>query len=310
MCKHPQPEIFARNDSDVPFRYLAYNDAMYLLRALPDMVDLCKEAVKNHPTDFELKETLEDVQDAHDQHARQAQSLLAAQGMTIDQYAWGMVATRLYPWIPKELRLRDTETISAANKMLESCSDCLEIRPSTLGTDCFGMFAKRDISKNEKILDSVCATGVSTQPAGGQYCYNCAAKLAGHKSSLAFDCCRTMQFCSLPCRTIVDTTYHKAICGKDFSDIYKIAASSNFHDSAVARNSLLYLRLIAGSVQAGSHPLKTSPNSWIGANYESTAPSPWARDSNITGPIKVLQLLGIDIFAAEQYDTWVLQEIW
>jgi hypothetical protein len=77
----------------------------------------------------------------------------------------------------------------------------------------------------------------------------------------------------------------------------------------MARNGLLCLRLISGSVKVGSHPLKTPPLSFIGANYESQAPIPWSRGSNITGPLKILQTLGVDIFA-EEYDSWVLHMMW
>jgi hypothetical protein len=63
------------------------------------------------------------------------------------------------------------------------------------------------------------------------------------------------------------------------------------------------------SVQAGTHTLKTPPIAWLLANYEAQSPIPWSRGANITGPLRTLQTLGLDIFA-EEYDTWVLQTMW
>lgn len=100
--------------------------------------------------------------------------------------------------------------------------------------------------------------------------------------------------------------YHNALCGKDFSDIYTAALSNEFSESTVARDTLIFLRLLAMSVQARTHPLATAPIAWIIANYEAQSPLPWSRGVNITGPIKVLEKLGVDIFA-EEYDTWVMQ---
>jgi hypothetical protein len=285
------------------------------MRAIPDIIQLCKEALKNHPGDSQLKEELEDAEDAYSHHAGQVKHMLRAQGMTLDQYAWGMIAIKLYPWTPAELRMRDDETIALANKMLESCSDSLEIRPSSLGNlkkaataQCLGVFAKRDIKKGEKLLDAPSATGTSNKPTTGQYCYNCAAKLK-KTPIFSFSCCPAMKFCGEECKNIAEINYHTAICGKDFSELYKAASSQDFAESSKARDNLQILRLLAVSLQAGTHPLKTPPIGWLVANYEAQSPIPWSRGANITGPLRTLQILGVDIFA-EEYDTWALQTMW
>jgi hypothetical protein len=166
--------------------------------------------------------------------------MLRAQGMTLDQYTWGMTAIKLYPWTPAELKTRDQETIASANKMLELCSDSLLIRPSSFGgsknaatTQCLGMFAKRNIKKGEKIMDAPSATGTSNKPTTGQYCYNCAATL-NKARKCSFSCCPTMKFCGEECQNIAQTNYHTALCGKDFSELYKAASSQDFAESSKA----------------------------------------------------------------------------
>lgn len=292
---------------------MEYINALYKIRAVPDILTLCKEALKIYPRDPEIRDLLEEGEEAYSEHAAEARPSLAAQGMSLDQYAWGMVATKSYPWTPPALRTRDVETIASANQILDSCSDCLEIRHSSLGsrngtTQSFGMFAKRDIKKNEKILDSPSATGTSNKPATGQYCYNCAFTLKKNQV-FTFTCCPTMKFCSEVCLEIANGNYHKALCGKDFSELYQAASSQTFSESSKARDNLVFLRLIAISLQAGTPPLMTPPIAWLGANYEAQSPIPWSRGANIIGPLRTLQILGVSIFA-EDYDIWVLQTMW
>ncbi len=102
--------------------------------------------------------------------------------------------------------------------------------------------------------------------------------------------------------------YYNALCSKEFSDIYTAALSNEFSESTVARDTLIFLRLLAMSVPARTYLLATPPIAWITANYEAQSPLPWSRGVNIIGPIKILEKLGVDIFA-EEYDTWVTQKI-
>jgi len=197
-------------------RYLKYLDALYLLRAMPDFIQLCKEGLKHYPADLDLTEQLEDGKDLHSSHVSQIKGHLRAKGMSLDEYAWAMLPVKLYPWTPPELLIRDANMIASANQMLNSCSDSFEIGPSPFGG--LGMFAKRDIKKGEKILDAPCASGVSNKPINGPYCYNRAAKRKRTKM-FSFDCCPSMKFCSEECRLIADTKYHSSLCGKDISQV-------------------------------------------------------------------------------------------
>ncbi|PMD33341.1 hypothetical protein L207DRAFT_571522 [Hyaloscypha variabilis F] len=283
--------------------YIAYVDALYLNRAIPDVIQLCKDALKLYPRDRDFLELLEEGEDTFSTHMADQKENLIIAGIPPEKYAWGMLAIRLYPWTPSDLRTRTAATIASANQMLLSCSDSLEIRSSSVGG--LGMFAKRDIQKGERILSAPSVTGTSNKPSTGRYCYNCAAALKT-SSTLAFSCCPSMKFCGEECKTIAGNNYHNALCGKDFSDIYKSALSNEFAESTVARDTLIFLRLLAMSVQARTHPLATPPIAWITANYEAQSPLPWSRGVNIIGPIKILEKLGVNIFA-EEYDTWVMQ---
>lgn len=295
------------------FRYFQYVDAVYATRAYPDMVEICKEALKNHPGDPDIRELLGGSECVCSEYVKQSKAMLQAQGETLEDSAWGMIGTKSYPWAPPETRIRAAETMTAANKLLESSSDCLEIRPSAHGgpkaiTQCFGMFATRDIKQNEEMLDASTATAVSNKPMTSQYCYNCAATLKKSQAT-SFSCCPNMKFCGNDCLQIAEDNYHKALCGKDFSELYQAASSQDPQESSKGRDSLMFLRLIAISIQSGTLPLMTPPISWLVANDESPSPIPWSRGANIIGPLKAIEKLGLDIFA-DEYDTWVLQTMW
>lgn len=279
------------------------------MRALPEVIDICKNGLKLYPNNQDLKDIFLICMRGYSQEKERMMPQIRAAGMSFEEYAWSMCAIRSYPWAPKELMTRSKDSICEANKGLEIVSTCLEIRPSPLAAGCSGMFAKTNIKKGEKILDSPCATGVSASQETGQYCYNCAAKLKASKTQ-TFDCCPKIKFCSAECKDIAGSNYHQAICGKDFDYIYKdYLGAKTTRASSTARVSAVFLRLMAMCVQAGRSPFDHPLIASLTANYESEAPSPWSFASNIVGPIRVLQTLGVDVFV-EDFDTWVLQTVW
>lgn len=274
--------------------------------AILDFIQLCKEGLKHYPADPDLPEQLEQGENLFSSRAALIEGNLQAKGLSLNEYSWGLLPVKLYPWTTRELRTRDAETIASANQMLGLHSEYLEIRPSPFGG--FGMFAKQDNRKGERTLDAPCGSGVSNNPVNGQYCYNCAAKRKTIRV-FDFDCCPWMKFCSKECRVIAGTNYHSVLCGKDFSDLYKAASSNDFLETTIARDTILFLRLFAISLKVGTHPLSTPPVGWITANYETQSPMPWSRSVHIQGPINILQKLGVNIFA-DEYDTWVVQTLW
>jgi hypothetical protein len=77
-----------------------------------------------------------------------------------------------------------------------------------------------------------------------------------------------------------------------------------------AVKELVFLRMLAMCIQAEGHPLLHPMIARLVPQYNTETAIPWRLRDHIIGPIEILQSLGVDIFAASQYDTWVLQTIW
>lgn len=217
----------------------------------------------------------------------------------IETFVWGSFESRIYPWVPVEMLTRSAENINAANEMLKSYSDNLEIRNSSLGnSQCFGMFAKKDIKTGELVLDSRTPLGVSSLDTQGR-CYNCSESLASIRP-YNFLCCPKMQFCSDECFRLADTYYHQALCGKNFDYIYEGTGGANL-------DIRLYLRVLAIVVQSGQHPLDNSLLSWMTAQSSDYGLA-FSLDTDVIAPMRILQELGADIFDPK-YDQWILMII-
>lgn len=78
-------------------RYLEYLKALYLLRAVPELIELCKDALNHYPGDTDLLEELEDGEDAYSTRTAQVKDDLRASGTTLDEYSWGMLPIKTYP---------------------------------------------------------------------------------------------------------------------------------------------------------------------------------------------------------------------
>jgi hypothetical protein len=62
---------------------LKYLDALFLLRAIPDFLQICKDALKQYPGDADLSEQLEEGEDIFSSHVAQIKGGLQARGMTL-----------------------------------------------------------------------------------------------------------------------------------------------------------------------------------------------------------------------------------
>ena len=273
------------------------------------MIQMLTEAVRLHSHDVNLKQLLAVAQNTLDAQRKEIASDLTRKGMTSEQRAWSMVGMELYPWTPSKLRTRDQEILSSVNTEMRACSNSLEIRSSPMAPECLGVFATRNIKSGEMILDSPCATGVSNSQTTGEYCYNCAAKLKASKTT-AHACCPQMKFCSNECKTVADTNYHKSLCGKDFKHIDQAFRSPELPKAVAAKVTAVFLRLMAMCVQHGRSPLEHPFIASLTANYKSLFPTPWSFQGHIVEPIKILQKLGVNVFVADDFDTWVLQTVW
>lgn len=199
---------------------------------------------------------------------------------------YGGIFGRSYPWAKKST-FRHQNVMDCANRDLKQHSKVLRIQKSK--KHGFGMFAKRAIKEGEVILKVPTPFGISyeqldTDERTATQCYNCFQKLED-SSGFIFPCCPHLKFCSSDCKEIANTHYHKAICGKDFSDVYNHAQNTwggkaqggkksemgiaGFYNDKQSRSypkntnwiypshvPLILLRFLAICIQSGGHPLK------------------------------------------------------
>lgn len=224
----------------------------------------------------------------------------------------GAVKCEPYPWLPSGCLYRPSALLRKVNQSLEAC----EIGPSnvrrdatfldtTLGfTDVLGVFALRCLPKGHTFL--IDKTWVCAVDDPRNSC-SCCRKQLGSKI-YRLPCCDA-KYCGGECARLASTTYHTAICGvnlSSFEDSYR-----NRTRSARARaDEQLFLRVLATAVsEPAKHPLQTSVVQRMTAQYYRTIPCEFTLERDVKRPFKMLQKMGIDIFANHKFDTWVLQTI-
>jgi len=131
--------------------------------------------------------------------------------------------------------------------------------------------------------------------------------------------------------------YHKALCGKDFTRLEDKAQAAyggkkegpllkklvGWEDKAekgypregsfISPDStpLILAGAFAICLQAGGHPLEDDyiPRLMPSGNL-TTVMLAWSLASMVIGPIDALQTFGVDVFAGQRYDGWVMMTIW
>lgn len=216
---------------------------------------------------------------------------------------------RAYPWMSSEMLRRDPSAISRMRKSVANLTTKCNIKKISTKegldeteSDYYGMFAKEKAQIGEIILreDAVlCAARVSAER-----CPTCCRLLPNtpHLSK----CCQT-PYCTVRCANLAGRTYHASICKKDFSFLDETTKRET-------RNTLLLqekLRLFAAIIQENaSHPLKSTIVAPLHAQLGPNNIMPICLKGTIKPIIKILRALGIDIFADERWDTWVLLILW
>jgi hypothetical protein len=148
-----------------------------------------------------------------------------------------------------------------------------------------------------------------------------------------------MKFCGSRCQQIALYYYHKALCEKDLTNIQNRAQTA-----FGGKNEVSILRPLAGwpdrisntypapdkgnfcypdqvtlvlahaftiCVQAGGHPLENPNIAQMMPSGDTKNPTvAWNFTSMVIAPIEILQTLGVDVFANEQWDSWVVMTIW
>jgi hypothetical protein len=224
----------------------------------------------------------------------------------------GFIRVRIYPWMPNKLLVRGPEIATRSQRLLNSLSksQCTWARSAiqdglTKQQDMFGIFAAKDIQAGELVFTDHTVTAVTTRTGSCPICFEDLSKKLPRK----LQCC-SAQFCSQSCEAFALDSFHHAGCQRGIS-----VNSLQEYGPSTRLRILLLQRFITVIVQwhlqpknSKTHPLLSPVIDNLKPNYSGDS-MPWTFKEAIEWPNKILQKLGIDIFADLQYDTWVIKTI-
>jgi hypothetical protein len=222
----------------------------------------------------------------------------------------GGTLARPYPWMTKDMLFRDETVIKSVQLELNKISEKVVVSPSEIGqvkaistsTDHhLGLFASKDIFRHETLFVDRGPTCVTFTTAK---CESCCDTLFTN-ARVTTPCCG-LPFCRPSCLNRAMTTYHPAVYGQNFSFV-RTTATDPSDDIRVLQNFLLIRYLALSITEGSSHPLKSSLMRRLRPDYTTTQPYIFNPTDDLFIPIRILQTLGIDVFADAAYDTWVLQ---
>ncbi|RAL63857.1 hypothetical protein DID88_003500 [Monilinia fructigena] len=319
-------------------RRMAYAQLIFALdhlRSLHDMKVVSAEALEKYPDDSGFIIYHQYATEEYETNRKAVDDLAACR--LPEQIVWratemGNILIRTYPWAIN-VNTRTEQSIDAANETLARCSKVLRIRPSTLivpdsDNVSYGLFAIKDIyadevvlenrpalavkasqlEQHEKLLDSLIWKRETGSEVSGS-CFNCYGDLGHSNQQYGFICCAHLYFCSKDCKDIAQTYYHNSQCGRNISRVYAAVQEEKYHPSGPEFSGVIWLRLLAICKQGGGHPLQ-SPLIANLASHEANAGDPWSLEARVIAPLKILEMLGIDVFSNQEYDTWVLETLW
>lgn len=304
--------------------WVALVQSLLFARAAADSLDICRQALNTYPEDTELLswlEMLEEHVELREKHVPPEKR----KGSWMTDVRNGAVYMRPYPWMMEDELRRSDALIEMMNIEMTEASEgkCIVARismdGSDQGADELGVFAAQDIRANTRVLMDLTPISISNDPGA---CPTCCFSLDNRPLDIqpvfpAEDCiipCCNERYCSQRCAELSLETFHPPLCGKDLGFLLPIHAPegpnspSEFHPSAWATISRLILRCLASAVCSNIHPLQTSLLSRFKASYAGNHMLIF-NFSNITDSFKILESLGVDIFADLRFDTWVLQTI-
>ncbi|KEQ64083.1 uncharacterized protein M437DRAFT_44843 [Aureobasidium melanogenum CBS 110374] len=229
----------------------------------------------------------------------------------MDRLRDGCVTSVHYPWIQDRHLRRTQELVNDVNNELKQNTQqapACYLGSSTLATrdDMLGMFASRYIQPGECILIDRTATGICSivEPLS---CSNCFSHIEG--LPMRASCC-SESYCSSACLGLSMNTYHKVLCGQDFSWLSQPAQGLQHNASSL--RPLLMLRFLAACIQssAGSHPLDHPLLARLQSLTRNNHVDVFTMKDSVITPLRILEQLGIDVFANLNFDTMVLHTIW
>ncbi len=236
------------------------------------------------------------------------------------QLIQGRVFLRQCPFVPLEyLRRSQTLITSVQSDFIAASTKCkLERIPdfnnsdvSSSPSDILGIFASSDIAVGDCLfVDPTVIGATNTMFIPNELtCEACCGTIPpDRKETVSTECCSAI-YCSKQCQTRAWDSYHKVLCGKDFSWLLEAAKTTN-HIDHPGLDGLVWLRVFALCVQSNCHPLEHPLLARLTPQYERKSVDRWSYEWNVDIPIRILRQLGIDIWDDHRFDTWVLQTVW
>lgn len=314
------------------FRYSQLLFALDHLKAVQDIKKICKEALEHYPGDPVFLHLQQLATSAYERNRSTINEMPLPDQVKFQLREMGTVWVKPYPWASK-INARTAESIAVANSALSKCSKLLRIKTSTVAISSsdkisYGMFATKNIHKDDIVLEArpvlsvngsqlkqhmnllnpLCGIRKTGSKTLGS-CYNCSGSLEGIDQKYGFVCCAHLYFCSKDCKNLAKQYYHDALCGVNISHIYAAMEGEKCYLSGPEIAGLKWLRILAVCKQRGKHPLQHPLVANL-TSHEGSAHDPWSLESRVIKPLRTLEMLGVDVFTDQWYDTWVLELLW
>ena len=238
---------------------------------------------------------------------------------------FGVCRYVVYPFMPKKYLFRSEELVKSINDQHKKDSEGIYIHSTitisrsavqdmTTGTGApaaLGVFATRDIEKNEPLLIDTPAFAVTDldtlRSTSTKVCENCCGFIPADSKQRCLATCCNVQYCSEKCKNLAWETYHQVLCKKDFDWVWEESKTGR---SQYDLDGPMWLRILAACVQSKIHPLEHPLIARLTPLYDDKLYRRWSMSNNIIMPNKILAQLGTDPLKDQRFDTWVLQTIW
>ena len=218
----------------------------------------------------------------------------------------GAVVIRRYPWIQKARHL-PIRNIDQLNQLVRDTSKggC-EVRKSNIDEADLGVFAAKSFSKGEDIV--IDHTYMAASSEGGR-CLVCCQQLPETTAAEQFCCADHFELARSkfpPNDRTVDVDFNEL----EKSGLVRNNTRNPLTDVLLLRRFLAIVTKHTNPSDADVHPLQVPEVACLAANYAGEVRFPWNFLQAVVLPLRILESLGIDLFADQRFDTWVIHTIW
>lgn len=233
----------------------------------------------------------------------------------------GMIHPRIYPWMRLQDYRRDKQDEREYQAQLEVVSDGLcVLQPSltfahTDRSATVGVFATIDMPANQKLFaDKASLTALNVSDERCLWCFDLLAKRKG--KHIQTPCGRN--YCTLACLSKANRSFHNSDeCVPAAPPTHaKLTVQSVDEDetdieSATRRlMSRVLLACVNGYKKSRTLPLQHKLLRHINLDFAKGEKMFFSFERDLKEPMLYLEKLGIDIYANEDFDAWVIMTIW